>query len=475
MYANLLRRSDDIESQLRLGKDPALYHQGDYRHLIETHEKHCLLRRNHPTEVPPVAPLIMPRLAHSHTMRVACDDLLEHGGEAPGPNGLRLRDLDDPAIWSLCRTLARGVRDGTYQMGPERRVSIPKGPGRGSRVLTIQNIEDRIVGRATLRILQPLIDPDFSPFSFGFRPARGTVNALASALALARQQRTWIWVCADVANAFDAIPHARLLNVCGKPFPDEVVSFIDRISGMKRKRGIRQGSPVSPFFCNLFFDLFLDLPWHRKHQDPPRPLIRYADNLLVMCQTLEEAVGIHNALGSMARSAGIPLKPCADHGINDIQAGCSVTWLGFLLRREETNLAIRVGEQAWNDLTEGLSEAHLHSASPLRATQVVSGWLQEIGPCFAFEDREAVMQRIREIAGSLAFDEIPGPGRLIEIWSAAHARWKRLYDHEVELLPHRLHLISRVSPRARVPSRQVTTRPKTKPGRARKHRKTDVA
>ncbi len=422
--------------RLRFDKDPALAHTGDYRRLLRIHERHAaLLARGFPN-VSPIGEFIMRRLADFRTIRLAAD-CARRGGGAPGPNGLRLADLDNYETCALCRDLVTSLQDGSYRVGPNREIAIPKGTGRGKRIITIQNVEDRIVGQAARLILQPVVDPYFSPFSFGFRPERDRLDALACALALARRQRSWLWVCADVENAFDAIPQARFLDACRQHFPDDVVQFIKLISKTRGKRGIRRGSPVSPLFANIFFDWFFDRLWHRRHHDALRPLFRYADDLMMMCSTEAEAFRIREELREMARSAGTPLKRSSEV-ICDLNRGDAVNWLGFLLRREGTRLAIRIGERAWENLASHLAEAHFGPASPLCAIEVVEGWLQQVGPCFPFEDRKSVLQRIKNTAAAQAFDEIPDPKRFEEVWSFAHAHWRRICRRQRSSLSRRL-------------------------------------
>ena len=190
MYGSELAVGDELGPLLR-GKDPALFHGGDYNELLRRHERHAgrLAAGNSPG-LPPAGPLLMRRLADARTMRSAADDVLRGGGAAPGPNGRRLSDLEPEGLWSLCDGLARAVRGGTYRPGPERTVQIPKEGKPGEfRRLSIRDVEDRVVGRALVRVLQPVLEPQFGPFSFGFRPGRGSQNALASAPGLLRVQR----------------------------------------------------------------------------------------------------------------------------------------------------------------------------------------------------------------------------------------------------------------------------------------------
>lgn len=437
MYESLLEHDPDLEPLYR-GKDPALFHGGDCRTLLRVHQRHVGLQLSgyHP-DLPPVEPRLMRRLADARTLMAAAQDLLRRGRKAPGPNGLRLELLEKPELWSLCRALAQAVRNGTYRPGADRNVKIPKeGRQNEFRELTIQNAEDRVVARAAVLILQPLLEPGFFPFSFGFRPGRGAAEALATALAIARAQHRWVWASADVAKAFDRIPFKRFLDTCRMHFPPDVVEFIALIARTGNAQGLRQGSPISPLLCNVFFDHLLDWPWSAQH--PDLPLLRYADDLLLLGSSIDEAICAHEALAARATAIATPLKGSLDSSVCDLAAGQSMTWLGYRVGLEGGQPAVRVADHAWNQLQVRLVKAHLLTASPLRACQIVRGWLGYLGPCFPHEDRHAVVERLRQVAADLAFDEIPGESELLKIWNAAHARWSGLYARQAATLPHRV-------------------------------------
>lgn len=438
MYESFIQGDPDL-SLLQRGVDPALLHAGDHRRLLEVHERHAALATSgHYPDLAPIGPLLMRRLADARTLRSAADDLRRSGGKAPGPNGNRLDDLGDDGLWSLCRSLAEAIRAGTYRPGPERRIQVPKEDG-GFRQLTLRNIEDRVVGRALVRILQPLLDPQFGPFSFGFRPRRGCLAALAAALACAESRRATWWLCADLHKAFDTVPFARLMQACRLLLPEEICRFIELISATRQRKGQRQGSPESPLLFNVFADRNLDRPWHRRH--PDLPLFRYADDLLLVCPSQTVAMAAAADLDRLTMGAGVPLKRTAAEGIVDLHGGQALDWLGYRLQRQEGCLSIRIAPQAIQKLTRRLAQAHLLPHAPLRAIQIVRGWLNYLGPCHAFENRKDVIGRIREIAADLAFEEMPPDRQLLRWWHSAQIRWQRALDHATAVLPQRLQAI----------------------------------
>jgi Reverse transcriptase (RNA-dependent DNA polymerase) len=435
----IVEREDGSGLALASPDDPALVHQGDYGRLLDMHRRHVhqahALRGVQGVRV--LDPTLFKRVADNRTLRSACDHLLRRGGKAVGPNGLRLHDLESPEIWSLCRALSHGIRDHTYRPGESRTVRIPK-PGKPGkfRTLTIQNAEDRVVARAAVEVLLPITELLASPFSFGFRPRRNRMNALATAVALARHEDRWVWVKADVEKAFDRIPFERLMSVFASYFPNDVVELLRVISHAGRKRGIRQGSPLSPMLFNVYADSTLTWPFRQRRPDDV--VVRFADDILLPYGTAAEAQQGYNVLSSLATSASIGLKGAPDDVIRDIRANQELTWLGYLLRREDNRLAIRIGEPAWTQLQFRLAEAHLVPESPLRAIGVIRGWIGQMGPCYPCEDQAGTAERIRAIAAELSFDEIPSAQSLIRDWQLGLRNWERSFVRESDLLASRL-------------------------------------
>jgi hypothetical protein len=433
MYEDLVKFTGELEA-LRRGHDPALFHVGGPRRLLNVHERHAALAANLPDAgVPPIGPLLMRRFADARTMFAAAQDLLAKGPTAAGPNGHKLQDVDTRGLWSLCRALAGSIRDGTYRPGSQRRVEIPKAGKPGQfRELTLRDVEDRVVGRGLVRILQPVLDPAFSPFAFGFRPRRSAAAALASALAFADRHSAWCWWEGDVEKAFDRVPLSQLLTACRSRLPEDVCAFIRLVADTGRRRGMRQGSPESPLLFNVFTDHFIIGPWHRRH--PDTPLISYADNFLLACRSRPEALAAATELASMARCAGTPLAGSPEDGICDIAAGDSLRWLGYQIENQGPQVAVRIAEKAWSRLTEHMAEAHLHPSAPLRAARSVEGWLAYLGPTFADEDTNAVLARVRAMAAEQAFEEIGSDRRLMAIWHASHRRWQKVAAEQKSML-----------------------------------------
>ena len=368
-----------------------------------------------------IAPRLFTWITDERNLRAAWDYLAANGGRSPGPNGMCYTDFSEYETWSFMRCLREAIRAGIYHPGPIRRIRIPKLSGSGHRIIALQNIEDRVVARAIVQIIQPILAPGFDPSSFGFRPGVSRMHALATAEMHVTSARLTCWIVDDGRDAFDQISRNRLLDVLKMTLPDNVTGLIELVMTTDSKRGVRQGSPLSPLLLNVYLDHFLDQPWRRRH--PGEPLIRSADDILICCGSVGHARRAYHDLEKTMTAAGMPLKGNEDAAIQDLSRGDNADWLGYRVDFERDELVCRMADRAWNALAIRLEHAHSRPCSPLVANQVIEGGLDQLGPCFRYEHIDDVVNWVRSIAADLAFDEIPTNEQLRQRWRAAFDRW----------------------------------------------------
>src|SRR4051795_6338165 len=211
---------------------------------------------------------------------------------ASGVDGLTWRDYEAELEPRLADLHARGHR-GAYRAQPSRRRYIPKPDGR-QRPLAIAALEDKIVQKATVAVLNAIYEEDFLGFSYGFRPGRGQHDALdALAVGITGTKVNWI-LDADIRSFFDSVSQEWLVRFLehriGDPriirlirkwlragiLEDGVVTVSDSGTG--------QGSVISPMLANVYLHCVFDLwaeRWRRREAAGDMIIVRYADDLIV--------------------------------------------------------------------------------------------------------------------------------------------------------------------------------------------------
>lgn len=427
MYCRLGQREDVNQlAGAHARRMPVGAHEGTCRDYLRRHERAAIEAiRNGKRGFESIGPQLLDRVADPRNLRTAWDYLARDGGQAPGHNGLTYPDLSNPEIWELLRTLKSAIHSGLYRHGPDRPVRKPKSSGSGHRTLCLEDIQDRVVARGVVQIVQPLLDPLFDPNSYGFRPARDRQHALAHALHLADLGHM-AWVVEDIKDAFDHVPLQRLLSIVKKYLPnaDPLLTLIERMTDRGTKRGLRQGNCLSPLLLNLYLHHHLDRVWRKRA--PDTPLLRTADDLLVACQTEEEAHRAHALLGELLLPTGLQLKGTVDSAVCNLLLGEPADWLGYAISRTPKGLEVRIGEKAWKHLTQRLEEAHTKPGSPLCARYILSGWTDQIGPTWPHEDHHQAYKRVAVICQELALDEAHDEQDFLRHFQAAYARWCRV-------------------------------------------------
>lgn len=208
---------------------------------------------------------------------------------APGIDEMTTGDLK---LWiqENKTTLIKQLLEGTYAPQPVRKVEIPKAGG-GQRQLGIPTVIDRLVQQALLQILNPIIDPQLSDSSYGFRPGRSAHQALVKAKEYAAEGREYV-VDIDIEKFFDNVNHDILMARLARKIQDKRMLRIIRkflqagimSNGvcMDRDQGTPQGGPLSPLLANLLLD-DLDKELERRGHK----FSRYADDCNIYVQSVK--------------------------------------------------------------------------------------------------------------------------------------------------------------------------------------------
>ena len=238
------------------------------------------------------------------------------------------------------------MSSGSYLVGSVRAIEIPKDYGAGVRVLGVPNVADRVAQTAAAMLLEEKLEPIFHPDSYGYRPRRCAHGALAVA-----RKRCWDkdWVLdLDVRALVDSVPHDLVMKAVAHHTDEAwVLLYIERWLKAPMEMGdgtlaprenrTPQGSPISPLLANLFMHYAFDRWMDREH--PGQPFERYADDVVIGCDTEEQARNLWADLVERLGSVGLELHPdktkivyCKDTNRRGDSEHTSFDFLGYTFR-----------------------------------------------------------------------------------------------------------------------------------------------
>jgi group II intron reverse transcriptase/maturase len=252
------------------------------------------------------------------TLRTAYFSLKKEA--APGVDGQTWRYYGE-ALEEHLQDLSARLKRGAYRAKPVRRVYIAKDGG-GQRPLGVTALEDKIVQRAAVEVLNAIYETDFLGFSYGFRPGRSQHDCL-DALYAGLLTRPVNWVLdVDIRGFFDSIDHGWLVKFVEHRIADRrIVRLIQKwlnagvLEDGKRTRmeeGTPQGGSASPLLANIYLHYAFDLwvrAWRRKHARGEMIVVRYADDIVLGFQVKSDAERFQAELVARLRKFALELHP----------------------------------------------------------------------------------------------------------------------------------------------------------------------
>lgn len=239
-------------------------------------------------------------------MQAAAQAVLSNqGSQTAGVDGVTGRTFKGNLDVELDNLMAE-LRNGSYRPRPVKRVYVPKPGKREKRPLGIPTIRDRIVQKAVQMILDPIYEARFEECSYGFRPNRSAIHAIAEVRHYGKRQTGYEWVIeGDIRNCFGNISHKVLVATLRKTIADRrLLSLIwkmlkagvlEELQYRNTDIGTPQGGIVSPLLANVYMDRldrWFAVRYHRltrqqryrrqQHGLSNARLIRYADDFVIM-------------------------------------------------------------------------------------------------------------------------------------------------------------------------------------------------
>jgi RNA-directed DNA polymerase len=239
---------------------------------------------------------------------------------APGVDGETWRHYGE-ALEDNLQDLSERLKRGAYRAKPVRRTFIPKADGR-QRPLGVTVLEDKIVQRATVEVLNTIYEIDFLGFSYGFRPGRSQHNALDALYAGLLTKKVNRVLDMDIRAFFDSIDHGWLVKFVEHRIADQrVVRLIQKWLNagvledgkrMRMEEGTPQGGSASPLMANIFLHYAFDLwvqAWRRQQAHGDVIVVRFADDIVIGFQNKSDAEQFWKELAERFRKFRLELHP----------------------------------------------------------------------------------------------------------------------------------------------------------------------
>lgn len=326
----------------------------------------------------------------------------------PGVDGVTLGEFEADLKNNLYRIWNR-LSSGSYFPPPVKVVQIPKPRGGGVRILGVPTIGDRIAQTVAARRLEGKVEPIFHPDSYGYRPNRSALDAVAVC-----RRRCWKYDWAidlDVQAFFDSVDHDLMIKAveANTDLP-WVLLYVRRWltapmqqpdgTLLQRDRGTPQGSAVSPVLANLFLHYAFDVWMARTF--PAVPFERYADDGVVHCVSERQARYVRRAIEDRMVEVGLRLHPdktkvvyCKDGNRRGSSENTSFTFLGYTFRARAARdrggsvfaaFLPAISKDALKRLSQTVRRWRLHRRTELSFADlakminpIVRGWMQYYG------------------------------------------------------------------------------------------------
>ena len=324
------------------------------------------------------------RVLHPRNMQRALQQVIANKGSA-GVDGMNVQELSDYLRKEKTR-LYSSIKERCYLPQPILGVEIPKGNGK-TRLLGIPTVTDRVLQQAVSQVLMPHYENEFSVHSYGFRPNKNARQAVGKALEHIHEGYPFI-VDIDLKTFFDEVDHCILLNLLYRKIKCPITMRLIRkwlrapilINGQlqKRRKGVPQGSPLSPLLSNILLNELDKELTKRKLR-----FVRYADDFSIYTQYKSHATATLKAIEKYLKTK---LKLTINGEKSGVRKPVQFELLGFgfestYKKGDKGKYQLVVGKKAWTRLKERLKSLTRKTA-PIsfeerlqKINKVQRGWL----------------------------------------------------------------------------------------------------
>ena len=287
---------------------------------------------------------LIDKVQSARTLELAWEKVKSNAG-ACGVDGITIGRFDKDSQSRLL-AVSEQIKRGSYQPKPVKRVWIDKPGSAEKRPLGIPTVVDRVVQAAVRMVIEPIFENRFAKHSYGFRPGCGCKDALRRVEELLRAGNAHV-VDVDIKGYFDAIPHDRLMALVREHIADGRVlgliegflkqGVIEGENWQEAKDGTPQGGVISPLLANIYLN---PLDWLMAGLG--FEMVRYADDMVVLCRSHQEAQTALEKLREWMTQVGLTLHPDKTRTVDMNLADSHFDFLGYRFKRSRRGRLIKL-------------------------------------------------------------------------------------------------------------------------------------
>lgn len=375
------------------------------------------------------------RKAQRKSAKVSLDDLVD-AFKGLKSDGKLSHMPESQAREYLVRTMQM-IRAGTYSPMATTKKLIPKSGGGGMRQLDIPPAMDRVVAKAVLQQISPIVDRLFDPRSHGGRPNLGVPTTLAMTAKAIAAGKTFV-VAADIKDAYPSVPTEAALACLGKLLGSNDNLELAKVSvrghlGHKRVVGIGQGNPLSPIVFNCFMHEWVDstIPL-----DIEVVYVRYLDNIYAFGDEAGKPLQLMEAIKAGLARHGMTLNI---DPVRNIKTEI-LPILGYEAEAHEGKIKLAVSEKALTQLTVALEKSFNKPNPQLAGKEAIESWLgsHALRDHWEIEDSNLVNQ----IMEDLGLDHKISYMETQKVMESIRKDWISKYSLDLPLVQYAKHLDS---------------------------------